>query len=190
MSLKVIFLIGRPGCGKGTQLKFLVEKTGFSVVNTGDLLREKAKEEDVIGNNVSEVLKKGGLIPTPVVFSLWMPFIIECYNKKEKGIIFDGNPRKLYEARMLDELFLMLKIDSPMVIYIKISEEESYSRLEKRRREDDKEEDIRERLRWFKEEVEPVIEHYSEKNVLIEINGEQSVEDVFQEIEEKTKGLL
>ncbi len=190
MSLKIIFLIGRPGCGKGTQLKFLTEKTGFSVVNTGELLRQKAKEEDVIGSNVSEVLKKGGLIPTPVVFSLWMPLVIERYNKKEKGLIFDGNPRKLYEAQMLEELFLMLKIDSPIVIYIKISEEESYLRLRKREREDDKEEDIKERLRWFKEEVEPIIAYYSGKNALIEINGEQSVEDVFKEIEEKTKGLL
>jgi adenylate kinase family enzyme len=190
MSLKVIFLIGRPGCGKGTQLKFLKEKTGFSVVNTGELLRKKAEEKDVVGDKVSKVLEKGGLIPTPVVFSLWMPLVIECYNKKEKGLIFDGNPRKLYEARMLEELFLMLEIESLTMIYIRISEEEARLRLEKRGREDDNEEDIKERLRWFKEEVEPVIDYYFEKNALIEINGEQSVEDVSKEIEEKTKGLL
>ncbi len=190
MSLKVIFLIGRSGCGKGTQLKFLKEKTGFSVVNTGELLRTKAKEDDIIGNKIFEVLRKGGLIPTPIVFSLWMPLVIECYNKKEKGLIFDGNPRKLYEARMLEELFLMLEIGFPTVIYIKISEEEAHLRLEKRGRENDNKEDVSERLRWFKEEVEPVIDYYSQKNALIEINGEQSIEDVSKEIEEKTKGLL
>jgi adenylate kinase family enzyme len=190
MSLKVIFLIGRPGCGKGTQLKFLKERTGFSVVNTGELLREKAKDNDIIGKKVSGVLKKGGLIPTPVVFSLWMPYVIECYNKKDEGLIFDGNPRKLYEARMLEELFLMFEIDSPIVIYIKISEEEARLRLERRGREDDNKEDIDERLRWFKEEVEPVLDYYSKKNKLIKINGEQSIEDVSKEIEEKTKGLL
>lgn len=190
MSLKVIFLIGRPGSGKGTQLKFLKEKTGFSIVNTGELLRKKAEEDDVVGNKISETLRKGGLIPTPVVFSLWMPLVIEFYNKKEKGLIFDGNPRKLYEARMLEELFLMLEIDSPKVIYIKISEEEARLRLGKRGREDDREEDVEERLRWFKEEVEPVVDYYFKKNALIEINGEQSVEDVAKEIEAKTKELL
>jgi adenylate kinase len=190
MPMKVIFLIGRPGCGKGTQLKFLIEKTGFSVVNTGELLREKAKDNDVVGKKVKEVLEKGGLIPTPVVFSLWMPRILDYYEKGERGVIFDGNPRKLYEARLLEELFLMIGAETPKVIYIKISEEESYLRLQKRKREDDNEEDIKERLRWFKKEVLPVIGYYSSKGDLIEINGEQSVEDVFVEIEEKIKEIL
>lgn len=188
--MKVIFLIGRPGCGKGTQLKFLTEKTNFSVINTGELLRERAKDDDLIGNKISETLSKGGLIPTPVVFSLWMPHILDYYNKGEKGIIFDGNPRKLYEAKMLEELFLMLGVSSPKVIYIKISEEESYLRLSKRGREDDKKKEIEERLEWFKKEVLPVVEYYSSKDDLIEINGEQKIEDVFKEIEEKIKEIV
>ncbi len=188
--MKVIFLIGRPGCGKGTQLKFLTEKTNFSVINTGELLREKAKDSDLIGRKINEILKKGGLIPTPVVFSLWMPRILDFYNQEEKGIIFDGNPRKLYEAKMLEELFLMLGVSSPKVIYIKISEEESLLRLKKRGREDDREEEIEERLEWFKKEVLPVVEYYSSKDDLIEINGEQKVEDVFKEIEREIKELI
>jgi adenylate kinase len=188
MACKIIFLIGRPGCGKGTQLRFLTKKTGFFSINTGDLLRERAKEEDIVGKKIAEFLERGGLIPTPVVFSLWMPRVIDCYEKREKGIVFDGNPRKLYEAHMLEELFSMLEIEPPKVIYIKISEEEARLRLEKRGREDDKK--IEERMEWFKEEVEPVIKYYSEKKALIEVDGEQPIEDVFKEIEEKIREVL
>ncbi len=190
MSLKVIFLIGRPGCGKGTQLKFLTEKTGFSVVRTGEMLREKAKEDNLVGRKVAKSLSEGGLIPTPVVFSLWMPLMLRFNEDRVKGVIFDGNPRKLYEAHLLEELFLMLEWESPYAIYINISEEEALERLKKRGRDDDREEDIKERLGWFKEEVLPVRDYYFKKDKLIEINGEQSVEEVFKEIEEKTKDIL
>jgi len=188
--LNVFFLIGRPGSGKGTQLSFLKEMTGFDVVKTGNLLRERAREKDIIGKKIKEVLSEGKLIPTPIVFSLWMPLIIDYFGKNTRGLIFDGNPRKLYEAHMLEELFSMLDFKEPIALYVKISEEEARKRLLKRGREDDREEDIRERLRWFKEEVMPVVDYYAKKDKLIEINGEQSPEAVWKETEEKIKYVL
>ncbi len=187
MPPKVIFLVGRPGSGKGTQVGFLKEKSGFEVIRTGEKLREKAQEKDIIGEKVAEVLAKGGLIPTPVVFSIWMPLITEFHQKETKGLIFDGNPRKLYEAKMLEELFTMLNWESPILFHLKISEEEAYQRLQKRGRDDDRREDIKERLKWFKEEVEPVIDYYTQKGKLIEVNGEQSVEEVWREMEKKVE---
>ncbi len=182
---KIIFLVGRPGSGKGTQLRFLTEKTGFSVIRTGDMLREKAREDSLLGREVKKALDGGLLIPTPIVFSLWMPNILNFHEEGVKGIIFDGNPRKLYEAHLLEELFLMLSWGEPVLVYVKISEEESYKRLEKRGRSDDTQEDIKERLRWFNEEVVPVVEYYKKKGKIIEIDGEKSIEDVNREIEEK-----
>ncbi len=182
---KIIFLVGRPGSGKGTQLHFLTQKTGFEVVRTGEMLRSKAKEEDLLGREVKRALDSGLLIPTPIIFSLWMPSILEFHEGGSKGIIFDGNPRKLYEAHLLEELFLMLSWGEPTLLYVDISEEESCKRLEKRGRDDDTEEYIKERLRWFKEEVLPVVDYYRNKGRIIEIDGEKSIEEVNQEIEKK-----
>lgn len=190
MSPKILFLIGRPGCGKGTQLDFLIEKTGFDFIKTGAELRKRAKKDDFLGGKIRETLSKGKLIPTPLVFLIWMPLLIEFHKKKVEGIIFDGNPRKLYEARMLEEVFEMFDWREVKVCHIKISEKEAHERLIKRGRSDDVKKEIEERLGWFKEEVEPVIEYFSKKNAVVEINGEQSVEEVRREMEEKLQSFL
>ena len=189
MQPKIIFFIGRPGSGKGTQIDFLAKKTGFEVIKTGELLRKRAEEEDFISKKITETLSKGGLIPTPLVFLLWMPRLIKFREKGVEGVIFDGNPRKLYEAYMLEELFEMFEWKDVYTLHLKISEEEAYKRLAKRGRSDDNKEDIKERLTWFREEVEPVIDYYKEKNFLIEIDGEQSVEEVKKAIEDKIGDL-
>ncbi len=182
---KVIFFLGKPGSGKGTQIKFLAEKTGFSAINTGELLRKRAKEDDFIGQKIKETLLRGGLIPTPLVFLIWMPILVDFRKKGVEGIIFDNNPRKLYEARMLEELFHMFEWKQVVAVYLKIREKEAYKRLERRKRYDDSKENIKERLRSFKEEVEPVLKYYSEKGKLVEINGEQKIEDVWKDTEKK-----
>ncbi len=182
---KLISLIGRTGSGKGTQIKMVASDFGFAVINTGEMLRERAKENDFIGVKIKDTLNSGGLIPTPLVFSLWMPKIVEFYKKDLPGIVFDGNPRKLYEAYMLEEVFEMFKWGELSVFHIKITEEEAHKRLEKRGRSDDTKEEIKKRLEWFKEEVEPVIDYYKKKEALIEINGEQTIEDVNRDIKKE-----
>ncbi len=187
---KVIFFLGRPGSGKGTQVKLLIEKTGLYPISGGDLLRKRAEEDDFIGQKIREILSEGGLIPTPIVFSLWMPLLLELKEKGVKGVVFEGNPRKICEAYMLEELFEMFGWDKPKALYLKISEEEAHKRLEKRGRDDDNKEEIEERLKWFQGNVQPVIDYYSQKRDLIEIKGEQSVKEVEKEVEEKTKSFL
>ncbi len=183
---KIISIIGRPGCGKGTQIGILKKRNGFSVINTGEMLRKRAEKEDFIGGKIKASLKRGGLIPTPLVFYLWMPRLIEFHKKQVKGVLFDGNPRKLYEAHMLDEVMDMFGWQNNFcACYIKVSEKEAQLRLGKRGRSDDNKEEIKERLRWFKKEVNPVINYYKKKGVLLEINGEQSVEEVDRELREK-----
>ncbi len=190
MSPKIIFLIGRPGCGKGTQLDFLIEKSSFSYIKTGQELRKKSEEEDFLGNKIKETLLKGKLMPTPVVFLIWMPLLIDFHKKGVKGILFDGNPRKLYEAKMLEEVFDMFDWNEVKACHIKISEEESYKRLAKRGRSDDSQKEIEERLNWFKEEVEPVIQYFKDKGNLVEVDGEQSIDGVKEEIEKKLGNFL
>lgn len=119
---KIISIIGRPGCGKGTQLKIIAKEEGFAVINTGEILRKRAEKKDFIGKEIKKTLARGGLIPTPLVFYLWMPRLISYHKKKVKGVMFDGNPRKLYEAYMLEEMMEMLGWkENYCACYIKIS---------------------------------------------------------------------
>ena len=186
---EVIFFLGRPGSGKGTQIKMLEEATGFEVIRTGELLRKKAQENDFLGQKVAEALGQGALIPTPLVFLIWMPMLVSYREKGVRGVIFDGNPRKLYEAKMLEELFEMFGWNKITALHLHISPEEARSRMLKRGRSDDNDDDIAARLSWFKDEVMPVVENYREQEKLVEVNGEQTVEGVWQEIKRKLNTL-
>lgn len=207
----IVIFLGKPGAGKDTQMELLKEKMGLDFVNSGDLLRERKKINNFTGNKISQIMDNGGLILTPVVFSLWMDRFEELKNRGDvKGIIMDGSPRKIREAYLLDEALDWYEWDKNMkVMLIDISDEESIERIGKRRycaqckeiyiydgkmekcakcggglikRLDDDISGVKNRLVWFKEEVEPVINYYKESNRLITINGKQEIEKVFEDI--------
>ncbi|MDP4007540.1 MAG: nucleoside monophosphate kinase [bacterium] len=194
MKFSVLSMLGRPGAGKGTQIELLQQDVKkYEIIRTGILLRKKAKQADLIGKKLHYVLERGFLVPTPIVFSLWMPRLVRVKNNEDqyRGVIFDGNPRKLYEAQMLDEVFDMFGWSSRFrVCYIHISEKESRKRLKTRDRFDDASKEIEERLRWFRTDVEKTLAYYRKKEVLVEVNGEQSQEAVQKEIQRKLKNFI
>ncbi|GMX58387.1 MAG: adenylate kinase [Candidatus Microsyncoccus archaeolyticus] len=210
-SPSIIIFLGKSGAGKDTQMELLREKMGFDFINSGDLLRERKKTEDFTGKKISQVIDCGGLILTPVIFKLWMEEFEKIKNRGDvKGIIMDGSPRKIKEAYLLDEALEWYEWEKNInVILIDISDDEAIERIGKRRycekckeiyiydgkmencekcgsklvkRPDDEIEGIKKRLAWFKEEVEPVINHYKETGHLKVINGEQEIEKVFEDI--------
>lgn len=131
----IFVLLGRSGCGKGTQAKFLAEKFGYDIIGSGDLLRERAKANDSIGRKTREVMEKGDLVPSSFIFHLWTDKLEELKKKSGnlKGIIFDGSPRKFMEALMLDETLDWYGWKNLKVILIDISRQEAFNRLTKRR---------------------------------------------------------
>ncbi len=186
----IIILFGRSGCGKGTQAELLKEKLGLIYLGSGKLLRQKAEAGGYSGKKIGEVLEKGLLIPTSIISHIWMGCLEEIKSKEDdgfKGILFDGSPRKLIEAKILEEALEWYDWDKNVkVILLDISREEAVKRLTLRHREiDDTPEAIKERLDFFDKEVAPVIDFYENKGCLIRINGEQSIENIHQEILEK-----
>ncbi len=133
--MKIIILLGKSGSGKGTQAAFLKEKFNLEYIGSGDLLRERAKKKDFTGKKITEIFNKGGLIPTPIILKLWLDKIEKLRNKKNlKGIIMDGNPRKILEAYLIDEVFEYYGWDKKVqAILIHISDKEATDRLLKRR---------------------------------------------------------
>lgn len=184
----LIILLGRPGSGKGTQADLLEEKFGFEHLSTGQLLRERTKKNDSIGKLIKHIQGTGALVPTPIVFQLWCPYLERYYTKGVKGILLDGSPRKLYEAYMLLELAEMYGwTKNVKALNIVISPKEAMRRLRKRGRFDDDIPDIKNRLQVFRKEVMPALRFLKKQGLRIDINGEQSIENVHKEILRKLK---
>lgn len=127
-------LIGRSGSGKGTQAKLLMEHFGnLFYISTGDLFRDLAKTGTDTGNRVKKILAEGGLPYDDLATTLWMREI--AYKiREDQGIIADGFPRRLNEAKNLDQFLKFLERDgSTYRILVDISREEAFNRLSKRR---------------------------------------------------------
>lgn len=131
----VVIFLGKQGSGKGTQAELLGKKLGLDYVGSGDLLRERKKERDFTGIRTKNVVNTGGLIPTPVIFKLWLDKFEELKKKKNlKGFIMDGSPRKILEAYLIDEALEWYEWDKNVkVMLIDISNKEAIWRLTKRR---------------------------------------------------------
>ncbi len=127
-------LIGRSGCGKGTQAKLLGEHFGnLYYISTGSLFRKLGQQETEVGYKIKELLNGGGLPFDDLAIMLWMSEF--SYNLKVgQGFCLDGAPRRIEEAMAFD-LFLKYldKQDSTMIILVDISRKEAFDRLTKRR---------------------------------------------------------
>jgi adenylate kinase len=127
-------LIGRSGCGKGTQANLLMKHFGnLFKVSTGDMLRNLAGLDTSAGKAAKKILDSGGLIPDFMIIGLWMREL--CLNLREdQGILFDGALRRLIEAKQADDfLDFINKKDNFFPILLDISREEAFNRLTKRR---------------------------------------------------------
>ena len=127
-------LIGRSGSGKGTQAKLLMEHFGnMFYVYTGDLFRDLAKTDTDTGRRIKKIIGEGGLPFDELATTLWMHKI--AYNvRKDQGIIFDGSPRRIEEAKNIDKFLEFLdRKENTFNILIDISRKEAFNRLSKRR---------------------------------------------------------
>ncbi|MDO8504196.1 MAG: nucleoside monophosphate kinase [bacterium] len=185
MQKPVIIVLGPSGSGKGTQVKLLEKKFGLNYVGSGKLLRERMAVKDFTGQKINEAVnKKGFLAPTSIIFKLWVDEFEKIKNKGGfKGLVMDGCPRKILEARLVDEALEWYEWDKNVkVFWIDIPQKEAIRRLMKRKRPDDSLAGIKKRLNWFETEDRQTIRYYQKTRKVIKINGEQSPEKVFQDI--------
>ena len=186
--MKKIVLLGPPGSGKGTQSKFLVEEFGFIQVSTGDLLRDQVQQKNSsMGKEINEIMKSGELVPDKIVIQL----IIEKISLyKEKNIIFDGFPRNINQAKVLDESLEKISVSLDEAIFIdvdyEILKERIVSRInesgDQNKRSDDNIQTLVKRIDVYKQNTLPIVEYYREKGILKEINGMLKIEEVSQQI--------
>jgi adenylate kinase len=206
MAPMYIVMLGPPGAGKGTQAKKIAQNLDLVHVSTGDLFRENLKNETELGRLAQQYMNKGELVPDDVTVRMVEERLSrpDC----EKGAVLDGFPRTPEQAEALDDLLDKLGGEVKVVPYIKVPDEVLVERLSGRwmspsgrvyhekfnppmvkwiddidgselyQREDDKPETVRHRIEVYNEQTAPLIDYYSEKGLLVEIDGTQPIEDV------------
>jgi len=173
-----IVLMGAPGAGKGTQAKQLQTALGLPQVATGDLFRENLKNETELGQLAKTFMNKGNLVPDEVTVAMVKDRLSrpDC----QKGAVLDGFPRTTAQAEALDQLLTEFDSQVSIVPSIHVDQDVLVARLLKRAeiegRADDNEATIRNRMQVYENQTEPLLDYYRQRNLLVEINGEQSIE--------------
>lgn len=190
--LQTIIFIGRSGCGKGMQAGLLRKKleeqepkTPIVYIETGEHFRSHMKDSAYTWELARKVNEAGGRQPDFLAVWLWGHLLLERLRGGEH-LVFDGAPRSLSEAMVLHTAFPFYGREKPTIIFLNVSREWSEERLSGRGRADDiKPETIARRLAWYEKDVLPAVEFFknqSEHYTFLEINGEQTPEEVFTDI--------
>lgn len=181
-----IILFGPPGSGKGTQSNNLIAKYNLMQLSTGDILRSEVANETALGVEAKKFMDQGMLVPDEVVIGMISSKIDE--NTDIKGFIFDGFPRTVAQAEALDNLLEFKNSPINIVLSLLVSEDELKTRLVSRGQEsgrsDDNEEVIVKRIQEYHAKTSPVADYYKEKDKLVEIKGEGSVDEIFASLSE------
>ena len=203
-------IFGPPGSGKGTQAAALCECFGMTHVSTGDMLREAVRRGTELGKKARAIMGEGKLVPDDLVGGIVREKIRELH-AAGKGILFDGYPRNLDQAKFLDSCLAEVSCEIDVVAVLEIPAETLVKRICGRRlctkegcpgafniysmpprregkcdlcgsalmqRKDDTERTLRERLSVYESQTLPILDYYSEKELLIRVAGDVSVEDV------------
>src|SRR5665811_435396 len=174
---KIICLYGPPGAGKTTQADLLVSKYGFTKFGMGEILRAEIASGSVLGNKIKPYIDKGILIPDE-----YMAQIINDAEKMscEVCIIFDGFPRIISQALMLDNIVSSIGLEINAFVYLHLSPEEELTRINERyladssRQDDVNEEAIKNRFGVFKKESISLIDFYKQRSIFTEVEGSLS----------------
>ncbi len=179
-----IALFGPPGAGKGTQSRKLVEKYNLAYISTGDILREEMAENTELGKQARDVIERGELVSDDIIVQIIEKKIKT--NTEVNGFLFDGFPRTVVQAYILEGLLSKLNTSLSCMISLEVPEDELLKRMKERskkeNRSDDTEEVIKNRLKEYKNKTLPVANFYSEKGIYYKIDGVGTVDEILKRI--------
>lgn len=179
-----LLIVGPPGAGKGTQSARLVSAYSIPAIATGDIFRKNILDGTPLGIEVKSIVDGGDYVPDSLTNALVASRLEE--EDARGGFLLDGYPRTLEQVAYLDELLAAKGQSLDAVIQLVADQEEVVARLRKRAieqgRTDDTEDAIRHRQQVYARETTPLIAVYSERGLLIEVDGLGEIDDVSDRI--------
>lgn len=169
-----LVLLGPPGAGKGTQAELLSDKLGVPHISTGNLFRANISQETPLGREAQKYLDAGNLVPSDVTNRMVEARIAEP--DAANGFVLDGYPRTVDQAEALEKMLKESGRELDAVLCFVVSEEVVVQRMLGRGRGDDTEAVIRNRLRVYREETEPLLQHYDGQ--VVSVDGVGEIEEV------------
>ena len=194
-----LVILGGPGAGKGTQARPLCRQLGISEISTSDMLRQAIASQSELGRQAQVYVEKGELVPDPILIEFIRERLLQDDAAKGQGWLLEGYPRTAFQAEELDFLLDDLGQRLNWAIYLEMPESVMMSRLIERSRKakaiaftgevrlDDHPEIVQRRIDLFHERTIPILEYYGYRHRLLTINGDQSPEQVQQDILQKLK---
>ena len=201
-----IVLMGCPGAGKGTQSAKLQDAFHLKHISTGDVLRAEIASGSDLGKQIAQIINRGNLVPDALMISM----LEKIVSATDVGIIFDGFPRTVAQAQVLDEMMRRLQRQITAVVMINLPEDEVIGRISSRRqcrncgeilhvgpeggtvcpvcagelytRPDDTPTRAKHRLDVYHKDTLPVKKYYQNSGKYVEINGNQTPDQVFKDI--------
>lgn len=184
-----IVIFGAPGSGKGTQSELIIKEYGLDHISTGDVLRAEIKGETELGKIASGYIEKGQLVPDELIIDI-LAKVLDS-KKDSKGVIFDGFPRTIPQAKALKKMLNERNTDVSVMLNLQVDEDELINRLLERGkvsgRSDDNLETIKSRLDVYHKQTAPLADYYIGEGKHVAIQGMGTIEEIFGRIKEAIK---
>lgn len=179
-----LVLFGPPGAGKGTQSEKLIEKYQLVHISTGDIFRSHIKNQTTLGQQVSQIIAEGNLVPDSITIAMLEEEIKK--NPQAKGFIFDGFPRTVAQAEALDTFLESINERITGVLALDVTEEELKQRIAKRQeisgRADDAADKLTKRIEEYFNKTIHVLPYYDKQGKLSKVNGIGDIGTIFQSL--------
>ncbi|MDD2353911.1 MAG: adenylate kinase, partial [Patescibacteria group bacterium] len=186
-----LIIFGSPGAGKGTQAKKLAQQFNLKHVSSGEILR-RAIKSNRLDKKISTYLDAGKLVPDTLIITLMTKRLEKLLGKV--NLIFDGYPRTLKQAKMLDEIFQEKNIKPALVISLDLENNIALQRILDRSKNSNRSDDIlkviKKRLKIYEKTTAPILKYYEQNKRLIKIDGRANIDKVNEEILIKIKKRL
>ena len=180
-----LLMVAPPGAGKGTQAVQLASYYRIAHLSSGDLFRKEVAAGSDVGRRAAEFLARGDLVPDGLVLQVLAPHVLEA--AAHGGYVLDGYPRTLAQAEEAHEVAGRISgVELQAVVHLEVGRDELLRRLlaraEQDGRADDQESIIHHRLDVYDRETAPMLGFYASRGLVVDVDGEGAVDEVFEAI--------